>query len=306
MKPGPYGPFPYSPIIRRPRLVWPGGARVAFWIVPNIEFFSLETRPGGLGPGKTPDIPVWAIRDYGNRIGVFRMMEVLDRYKICATVALNSDICIHHPEIIEEGGKRGWEWMGHNQTNARRLNEVAPEEEPNIIRATLETIARATGTRPVGWLGSGLQETWNTLDHLVEAGCEYVSDWGPNDDQPYMMRVGDKEIVSVPYSYAINDKQAFESANMTPGDFQDAICRQFDTLYREGATSGRVMHIALHPYLTGMPYRIGALDAALKYICKHRGVWKATGLEIARHYRAQLKGLPPAKRKSANNKYKNK
>ena len=262
--------------------------------------FSLETRPGGLPPGKIPDIPVWAIRDYGNRIGVFRLMEVLDRYRIPATVALNSDICIHHPEIIEEGEKRGWEWMGHNQTNARRLNEVAPEEEPKIIATTLDTIARASGKRPVGWLGSGLQETWNTLDFLVEAGCEYVADWGPNDDQPYMMTAaGDKQIVSLPYSYAINDKQAFESANMTAADFQDVICRQFDTLYREGATSGRVMHIAVHPYLTGMPYRIGALDAALKYICKHKGVWKATGSEIARHYRAQLKESSPAKPKPA-------
>jgi hypothetical protein len=97
-----------------------------------------------------------------------------------------------------------------------------------------------------------------------------------------------KTIISLPYSYNVNDKQAFESANMTPGDFQDMICRQFDTLYREGATSGRVMHIAVHPYLTGLPYRIGALDAALKHICKHKKVWKATGVEIARHYRAQL------------------
>jgi len=227
MKPGPYGPFPYSPIIRRPPLEWPGDARVALWVVPNVEFFSLETRPGGLGPGKIPDIPIWAMRDYGNRIGVFRLMEVLDRYGVRATVALNSDICIHHPEIIEEGDKRRWEWMGHNQSNSRRLNEVPAEEERTIIRDTLDTIASVSDTRPVGWLGAGLQETWNTLDLLVEAGCEYVADWGPNDDQPYTMTVGgDKTIVSLPYSYNINDKQAFESANMTPADFQDAICRQ--------------------------------------------------------------------------------
>ncbi len=236
MKPGPYGPFPYSPIIRRPRLEWPNGARLALWVVPNIEFFSLETRPGGLGPGKIPDIPTWAIRDYGNRVGVFRLMEVLDRYKIRATVALNSDICVHHPEIIEEGEKRRWEWMGHNQSNSRRLNEVPAEEEPKLIHDTLDTIARASGKRPVGWLGAGLQETWNTLDLLAAAGCEYVADWGPNDDQPYMMTVADdQKIVSVPYSYNINDKQAFETFHMTPADFQDAICRQFDTLYREGA-----------------------------------------------------------------------
>src|SRR5215471_4214780 len=146
MKPSPYGPFPYSPIIRRPPLEWPDDARVALWVVPNIEFFSLETRPGGLGPGKIPDIPIWAMRDYGNRVGVFRLMEVLDRYGVRATVALNSDICVH---------------------------------------------------------------------------CEYVADWGPNDDQPYAMTLGgDKTITSLPYSYNINDKQAFENANMTPADFQ--------------------------------------------------------------------------------------
>jgi peptidoglycan/xylan/chitin deacetylase (PgdA/CDA1 family) len=113
---------------------------------------------------------------------------------------------------------------------------------------------------------------------------------------------GDKAIVSLPYSYDINDKQAFESARMTPVDFQDAICRQFDTLYREGATSGRVMHIAVHPYLTGMPYRIDALDAALKYICRHKKVWKATGSEIARHYRAQRNDETAPGKKSARKK----
>jgi allantoinase len=281
-----YGPFPYSPIIRRQPLKWPNGARLALWVVPNIEFFSLNSRPGGLSPGKIPDIPTWAVRDYGNRVGVFRLMDVLDRYNVRATVALNSDICIHHPEIIEEGVKRSWEWMGHNQTNSKRLNEVPPEEEPAIIRDTLETIERSTGVRPVGWLGSGLQETWTTLDHLAGAGCEYVADWGPNDDQPYFMRTaGQKRLVSLPYSYDINDKQAFETFHVRPTDFQDMICRQFDVLYAESAVAGRVMHIAVHPYLTGLPYRIGALDGALRHICSHKDVWLATGSEIAHHFR---------------------
>lgn len=286
MKPSHYGPFPYSPIIRRPRLEWPNGARLAFWIVPNIEFFSLETRPVSLGPGKIPDIPTWAVRDYGNRIGVFRLMEVLDRYKIRATVALNSDICVHHPEIIEEGNKRNWEWMGHNETNSRWLNGVPAEEEPKLIGNTLDTIQRVSGRRPTGWLSAGLQQTWNTLDHLADAGCEYVADWGANDDQPYTMTVsGNRTLVSVPYSYAVNDKQALEADKLTTAAFQDMICRQFDTLYREGEHTGRVMHIAVHPYLIGLPYRIGALDGALDYICRHEGVWLATGSEIARHYR---------------------
>jgi peptidoglycan/xylan/chitin deacetylase (PgdA/CDA1 family) len=290
MKPRPYGPFPYSPIVRRPRLEWPGGARVALWVIPNIEFFSLEDRvPAGSGGSgvKPPDVPTWASRDYGNRVGVFRLMRVLDRYGIRATVALNSNLCAQHPEIIEEGEARKWEWMGHNETNTKRLNEVPPEEERRIIRDSLATIERATGKRPVGWLGSGLQETWDTLELLAAEGCRYVCDW-VNDDQPYIMSLeGGRRLVSVPYSYDINDKPAFERQLRTAEEFAEMIRRQFDVLYEEGAESGRVMGIALHPYLTGMPYRIGAFDAALEYICRHEGVWRATGSEIASHFLAQ-------------------
>jgi peptidoglycan/xylan/chitin deacetylase (PgdA/CDA1 family) len=290
MKPAAYGPFPYSPIIRRPQLTWPGGAQVALWIIPNIEFFSLmEKVPAGAGGSgaPVPDVPAWSARDYGNRVGVFRLMQVLDRYGMRGTVALNSDLCAYHPEIIAEGQKRAWEWMGHNESNTRRLNEAAPDEEAGIIQRTLATIAKATGTRPVGWLGSGLQETWNTPDLLAAEGCEYVSDW-TNDDQPYIMTLeGGRRLVAMPYSHEINDKPVFEKMHRTADEFKDMICRQFDVLYREGAESGRVMAIALHPYLTGVPHRIDAFDAALAYICRHERVWKATGAEIARHYVAQ-------------------
>jgi allantoinase len=290
MKPGAYGPFPYSPIIRRKRLEWPGDARIALWVIPNIEFFALDERvpvsAGGTG-GKLPDVPSWSVRDYGNRIGVFRLMEVLDRYGVRGTVALNSNLCARHPEIIEEGRKRRWEWMGHNETNTTRLNEVPAEDEVRIIRGACAELKRATGERPKGWLGSGLQETWATLDLLVENGIDYVCDW-VNDDQPYVMSLDDgRSIVSVPYSHDINDKPAYERMFLTAPEFKDMICRQFDTLYREGADSGRVMAIALHPYLTGTPHRIGALDAALDYICRHDGVWRTTGSEICQHFRAQ-------------------
>src|SRR5882757_4649691 len=195
MKPAPYGPFPYSPIIRRPRLSWPDGAQVALWVIPNIEFFSLmEKVPAGSGgPGTpVPDIPSWSARDYGNRVGVFRLMQVLDRHRIRATVALNADLCAQHPTIIEEGQKRSWEWMGHN--------EAPPGEEQRIIHDALATIAQATGKRPLGWLGSGLQETWDTLDLLAAEGCEYVCDW-TNDDQPYAMSLdGGGSLIAMPYS----------------------------------------------------------------------------------------------------------
>lgn len=287
MKPRAYGPFEYSPIIYRPRLEWPGGAQVALWVIPNIEFFSLEDSISG-SRSKPPDIMAWSGRDYGNRVGVFRLMKILDRYGIRATVALNSDVCVQHPAIIEEGEKRGWEWMGHNKTNTRRLNAVPAEEEAALIRGALDTIASATGRRPVGWLGSGLQETWNTLDHLIDEGVEYVSDW-VNDDQPYRMRLDDdRSIIAMPYNHDINDKPAYENHNFTSGEFRDMIIRQFEVLYAEGAESGRCMAIALHPYLSGAPHRIDALDAAFEHICKRNHVWLATGAEIARHYAANV------------------
>ena len=172
MKPSKYGPYPYSPIVRRPKFAFPNGARVAVWVIPNIEFFALdEMIPASAGGGgKVPDVPGWAVRDYGNRIGVFRMMEVMDRYGMKGTVALNSDLCKHHPEIIEECNKRGWEYMGHNESNTRRLNEVPPGEDAKIVERTVKAIFEGTGQKPKGWLGSGLQETWDTVDHLAARG----------------------------------------------------------------------------------------------------------------------------------------
>ncbi|MEA2991231.1 MAG: hypothetical protein QOD40_151 [Alphaproteobacteria bacterium] len=288
MKPSTYGPFPYSPILGRPRLTWPDGAHVALWVIPNLEFFSLQEKLPAAPNAPVPDVPSWSLRDYGNRIGIFRLMKVLEKHGIRATVALNSELCAHHPAIMEEGARLQWEWMGHNESNTRRLNLAPPGEEAAIIKRTLATIEKATGTRPVGWLGSSLQETWDTLDFLAAEGCEYVSDW-VNDDQPYIMSLqAGRQIVSIPYSYEINDKLVIEREHHTPAGFRDAICRQFDVLYREGAESGRVMAIAVHPYITGMPHRIDAFDEALAYICRHDKVWKATGKEIVRHYRSQL------------------
>ena len=214
---------------------------MALWVIPNIEFFSLDEKvpPGSGGTGApVPDVPTWSARDYGNRVGVFRLMEVLEKHGIRATVALNSELCTEHPEIIKEGNKLKWEWMGHYESNTRRLNAAPPGEEPRIIKDSLAVIEKATGARPRGWLGSGLQETWDTLDLLADNGCDYVCDW-TNDDQPYVMSLeGDKTLVSVPYSHEINDKPAFEKFHRTADEFRDMICRQFDVLYREGAQSG--------------------------------------------------------------------
>jgi peptidoglycan/xylan/chitin deacetylase (PgdA/CDA1 family) len=283
MKPAAYGPFPYQPITRRPHFRFPNGARVAVWVVPNIEFFALTDMipVSAGGGGKVPDIPGWSVRDYGNRIGVFRIMEVMQRYGMRGTVALNSELCKWHPEIIEECKKLDWEFMGHNETNTHRLNEVPPGEDAAIIRRTVETITRSTGEAPRGWLGSGLQETWNTLEQLTDNGIQYVADW-VNDDQPYPMTLEDgRTIMSVPYTTQLNDKPAYEKFHRTAEEFETMIRRQFDVLWREGETQARVLCIALHPYITGVPHRIGALNGALEYMCRHEDVWLATGSEIA-------------------------
>jgi peptidoglycan/xylan/chitin deacetylase (PgdA/CDA1 family) len=286
VQPSRYGPFPYTPITRRPKIVWPNGARLALWVIPNVEFFPLNERmpdgPGGSG-GLIPDVLTWSTRDYGNRVGIYRLMEVLERHGVRGTVALNSEICDAHPEIIAEAKRLGWEFMGHNQSNLRRLNRLPEGTEREVVRATLERIAAATGRRVAGWLGAGLQETWHTLDYLAEFGCKYVADW-VNDDQPYLMDLGGRRLCSIPYSAEINDKVAVEYHHVTPEEFERMIRRTFDVLYREGERSGRVMAIALHPYLFGVPHRIGALDAALGYIASKPGVWLATGEEIVEHY----------------------
>ncbi len=286
MEPQRYGPFSYTPIIRRPKFQWPGGKRLALWVIPNIECFALDEKmPGGPGGsnGLIPDVHTWSIREYGCRVGVYRHMEVLSKHGIRGTVALNSEICLNYPEIIEEGNKLGWEWMGHNQSNTRRLNTLPAGEEQAVVKATFDEIEQGTGARPKGWLGSGLQATWNTLDYLVENGATYVADWAC-DDQPFVMDIGGKKLVSVPYSTEINDKPAFETFLRTADEFGDMIKRQFDVLYRESTESARVMAIALHPYITGRPYRIDALDDALAHICRHDDVWLATGSEIVEAY----------------------
>lgn len=289
MKPTPYGPFKFSMINSRPPLKWPDGARVALWVIVNVEFFSLDVAMPGdsnerpKGNEGTPFVRHWSQRDYGNRVGIVRFMDLLAKHGIRSTVALNSDICDHHPEVMDAMVKLDWEFMGHNRTNTVRLNELPPDEERATIRHVLNRIEKASGKKPLGWLGSGLQETWNTLDYLIAEGCTYVADW-VNDDQPYTMTVGGKKIVSVPYSYELNDASAIVRAKGTPGEFERMIKDQFDVLYAEGAESGRVMAIALHPFVMGQPHRIGALQRALEYIDKFDGVWKTTGSEIASHY----------------------
>jgi peptidoglycan/xylan/chitin deacetylase (PgdA/CDA1 family) len=277
--------YDYSPIIRRPPLRWPNNARVAFWVAVNIEHFKIDMPGTPLHPfpGIIPDVFNYAWRDYGPRVGIWRMMQLFDRLGVRASVTLNSDVCAHNPIIIEEGVKRNWEFLGHGITNSQFLAGMSEEQERQVIRTVYKTIADATGKPPQGWLGPALAETYNTPDILAEEGFTYVCDWN-NDDQPYPMKVRKGRLLSVPYAVEINDIPAFLEFKYTPDMFRQAICDQFDQLYADGAETGRVMCIALHPFIVGQPWRLKYLEQGLQHILRHKEIWVTTGGEIADWY----------------------
>jgi allantoinase len=285
MQPRQYGPFPFSGIDERPPLKWPNGAKVALWVVPNIEVFHLDValpgdnqnRPTGSEP--VPMVREWAQRDFGNRVGVWRVMRVLAKHGVRATVALNSDVCDHMPSIVNAASRLQWEFMGHGRTNTHRVNEIPPAQERALVDAVFNTIERATGKRPLGWLGSGLQETWDTLDFLLDNGCRYVGDW-VNDDQPYLMDVDGRNLISIPYSFELNDSAFFWRNKQSVPEFERMVRDTLEVLLAEGETSGRVMCISLHPFIIGQAHRIGVLDRCLSHILSCDGVWAATGSEI--------------------------
>jgi len=269
--------FPYSPIVDRPPVKWPNEARVAVWVVPNIEHFHFD----GFAPNG-PDIRNYSRRDYGNRVGIWRLMETLARHGMRGSVALNGEIGLYYPRIMEEAAKLGWEFMGHGMTNSQRLEGLPLEKEREIILQT-RAIIEDHGQKMRGWLGPGLGETWSTLDLLREAGVDYVCDW-VNDDLPYAMKNG---IYSIPYSIEINDVPLFNMPSISIADFEQRIRDAFDVLYEEGERGGRVLCIALHPFLIGSPHRIRYLDRALAYMAGHDKVWFATGSEIIDAFKAQ-------------------
>ena len=277
-----HGRFAYSAIVDRPPLRWPNGARVAVWVIPNIEHFLFDRPSTRIADGAlalNPDVLNYSWRDYGVRVGIWRMMEVMERYGVPGTVALNSDVCRHYFRIIEAANTLGWEWMGHGTSNSILINRQSEAEERALIGEVVKVITEATGARPRGWLSPALSETVDTLDLLAEAGIEYVGNW-VNDEQPYRMRVRSGTMVSMPYSAELNDIPALLGLHQSPETFGRMICDQFDVLYEDGATTGRVMSICLHPFLIGVPHRSKYFDAALKHITSRQEVWLAKGGEI--------------------------
>ena len=287
-----HGRFPYSAIIDRKPLRWPKGARVAVWVIPNIEHFLFDRASTSVTQATTnlvPDVLNYSWRDYGVRVGIWRLMEIMERHGFKGTVALNSDVCGRYPRIIEEGNRLHWEWMGHGTNNSTLINRQTEEEERALISGVVATIERATGAHPRGWLSPALSESHRTLDLLAENKIEYVANW-VNDEQPYSMRVKNGSILSMPYSIEINDIPAFLDHHQSGETFGRMICDQFDGLYEDGAKTGRVMAICLHPFLIGHPHRAKYFANALANIASRQEVWLATGSEIANWYNRNYLG----------------
>ena len=291
-RPSEHGRFDYVPITQRPKLVWPNGARVALWVIPNIEHFLIDrvsTSITMVTTRYTPDILNYSWRDFGVRVGIWRMMEIMSRFGVRGTVALNADVCDYYPQIIEAGNGLGWEWMGHGRNNSEMLGGMEEAQERDTIKAVVSRITEGTGKPPRGWLGPALTETYNTLDILAENGITYVSDW-VNDEQPYRMRVKSGTMYSIPYSSEINDIPAILDGKQSGESFGRMIKDQFDTLYEDAATTGRVMSICLHPFLIGHPFRAKYLAEALAHITSRQEVWLATGSEIIEAYKQATEG----------------
>lgn len=278
----------YSPIIDRPIIKWPNNARVAFWVAPNIEHY--EYRPlldGVRNPWPRtphPDVQQYSSHEFGNRVGFWRLLEVLDRYHIKCSTTLSIGVLEHFPEVAEAMLKRDWTFVNHGFYNTRYVTTYSEEQEREFLHECVETFKRLTGRQIKGHSGPAASNTERTPDLLAEAGFLYQTDW-KIDDQPLPIKVRSGRLVCVPYTSEMNDAPLYRHNH--EADYYAEICKaQFDQLYEEGQESGRCMCIAFHPYATGRPHRSKYLDEVLSYIMSHDGVWQTTTDEIAEYYLA--------------------
>jgi allantoinase len=276
--------YDYSPIVSRPKLVWPKGARMAFYVGLNIEHYEVDKPSTSIFSGTTslkPDPLNYGWCDYAVRVGIWRMIEALDKYKMRASALLNSDCCRHYPQIIDAGKERNWAWVAHGKNNSTFQAAMTVEQERSYLTEVVNTISDATGHQIKGWMGPALTETFETPKILKELGLSYVLDWCA-DDQSFPLNV--QGMMSVPYSVELNDGMLFIGKSLSGDDFYRMVVDQFDQLYKEGEQSGRVMALCLHPFIINQPFRHKYLEKALEYVAGHEGVWLTTSDDIAAHY----------------------
>ncbi len=291
-----HGRYAYSPISTRQPYDWPGGRRLAVYVGLNLEWFDFG---GGLGAelapgGPQPDVLNYAWRDYGNRVGVFRLLDLFEHLRLPVSLLVNSRMLAEAPEAIAPFIKRGDEIVGHGRSNSERQGSLDEAAERTLIVESRDALAAATGTMPAGWLGPWISQSPVTLDLLQEAGFRYCLDWC-HDDQPTWMATRSGRILSVPYPQELNDIPQIVGRKREGDEFADMIVDAFDVMIAEAVERPLVMGIALHAYLVGHPHRFKHLARALRHIAGS-GVdllWCTTSGAIAAHAAALPPGLVP-------------
>jgi len=279
----------YSAIIDRKKLQAPDGARLIVWPVVNVESWEIvramprQVLPAPTGVPVIPDVPNWAWHEYGMRVGFWRLKAAFDELGIVPTLSINGDVCNQYPRVAQAAHESGWEFMGHGFVQMP-MHQV--EDQAAGIAQTVQTIERFTGSPPAGWLGPGLTQTLDTVDLLRAAGIRYIGDW-VLDDQPVPIRTAHGELIAMPYTVELNDIPMMAVQHHESEVLERRIRDSFDRLYQEGAEHVRVMCIAVHPFLSGVPHRIAYLERALRYVAGHPGVKFMTGRQILDWYLEQ-------------------
>jgi allantoinase len=290
--------FPYSGLRSRPDFDWPQGKRLAVHIAINLEHFIFGE--GGVDLDRSTPAPnhrsyLW--RDYGNRVGVWRLLDLFDELQLPIGVITNSAIYEHCPDTVAAFRLRGDEIIGHGTTNSKKPSQMSEAEEVEMVRSATATMTRHEGLAPSGWLTPYLTPSEVTSDILKEAGYQYLLDWGICDDQPFWARTRSGPILSVPYTLELNDQPAIAYRRDTAADFADMIIDHFTEHLRSSAKYSSVCVISLHHFIMGQPHRIHHLRRALQKIVEHRDeIWLTTAGEIARYYTQ----LPADKQLHAN------
>jgi len=290
-----HGRYPYSAITARRPYAWPGGQRLAVYIGLNLEHFAFGEGLGAqLVPGASePDVLNYAWRDYGNRVGVWRMIECLDALALPASVLVNTAIYDHCPQVMAAFRGRGDEVVAHGRTNSEQQADLSEIQERQMIGEVTAAIESHEGERPQGWLGPWISESAHTPDLLQEAGYRYVLDWCC-DDQPIWMTCRGGRILALPYPQEINDIPAIVVRRIGAADFARMIIDQFDEMLRQSEAQPLVMGIALHAYIVGQAHRMPHLRRALSHIAARRSdIWFTTAGAVAQHVRSLPDGIVP-------------
>lgn len=290
-----HGRYQYSAINSRPTYNWPGGKRLAVYVALNLEHFAFGTGLGAeLAPGgPQPDVLNYSWRDYGNRVGAWRLLELFDQLGLPATVLPNTVLYDYAPELLQACRARGDDIVGHGRSNAERQGLLAQGDEATLIAEVTQTITQHEGRHPQGWLGPWISQSAQTPDLLQEAGYSYLLDWCM-DDQPIWMKTRGGRILSVPYPQELNDIPMIVGRKIGGEAFAGMIIDHFEEMFAQSHGAPLVMGIALHPYLVGQPHRLWHLRRALHYICARRNdIWITTAGAIARHVTTLPEGVVP-------------